>query len=295
MAHRLPPLTVFSLRRSLKSIVMDLFEEIVRMRRAGLRGALATIVHTDGSIPSFESSRMLVREDGSSLGTVGGGCVEADVWAAAREVMHKEAPRKLVFHLNNEAGYDNGLICGGTVEIFVEPILPQPVLYLFGGGHVSTALAKAAHAVGFGVGVVDDREAFANAQRFPMAQEIYTSYQAAFEKLRPGSSSYLVIVTRGHKEDMRVLAWAVRTSARYVGMIGSKRKVLSIYKALEKEGYAMEEFERVYAPMGLDIGALSPEEIAVSIVAELVAVRRNADSSAHKKLKLPPAIAAEAK
>jgi len=265
---------------------MDLFEEIVRMRRAGKRGALATIVHTNGSIPSYESSRMLVREDGSSVGTVGGGCVEADVWAAAREVMHKEAPRKIVFHLNNEATYDNGLICGGTVEIFIEPILPQPILYLFGGGHVSTAVAKAAQAVGFGVGVIDDREAFANSQRFPMAQEIYTIYDDAFAKLQPSSSSYLVIVTRGHKEDMRVLAWAVRTSARYVGMIGSRRKVLSVYKALEKEGFAMEEFERVFAPMGLDIGALSPEEIAVSIVAELVAVRRNADSAAHKKLKL---------
>jgi xanthine dehydrogenase accessory factor len=262
---------------------MDLFEEIVRMRRAGQRGALATIVHTNGSIPSYESSRMLVREDGSSLGTVGGGCVEADVWAAAREVMHKEAPRKLVFHLNNEATYDNGLICGGTVEIFIEPILPQPILYLFGGGHVSTAVAKAAQAVGFGVGVIDDREAFANSRRFPMAQEIFTSYDDAFAKLQPNSSSYLVIVTRGHKEDMRVLAWAVRTPARYVGMIGSRRKVLSVYKALEKEGYTMEEFERVFAPMGLDIGALSPEEIAVSIVAELVAVRRNVESAAHKK------------
>jgi xanthine dehydrogenase accessory factor len=274
---------------------MDLFEEIVRMRRAGQRGALATIVHTNGSIPSYESSRMLVREDGSSLGTVGGGCVEADVWAAAREVMHKEAPRKIVFHLNNEATYDNGLICGGTVEIFIEPILPQPILYLFGAGHVSTAVAKAAQAVGFGVGVIDDREAFANTQRFPMAQEIYTSYDDAFAKLRPNSSSYLVIVTRGHKEDMRVLAWAVRTGARYVGMIGSRRKVLSVYKALEKEGYAMEEFGHVYAPMGLDIGALSPEEIAVSIVSELVAVRRNVQSAAHKKLKLGAVDRVEAK
>ena len=274
---------------------MDLFEEIVRMRRAGQRGALATIVHTNGSIPSYESSRMLVREDGTSLGTIGGGCVEADVWAAAREVMHKETPRKLVFHLNNEATYDNGLICGGTVEIFVEPILPQPVLYLFGGGHVSIAVAKVAQAVGFGVGIVDDREAFANTQRFPMAQAIYTSYDDAFQKIRPGSSTYLVIVTRGHKEDMRVLAWAVRTRARYVGMIGSKRKVLSVYKALEKEGYTQEEFERVFAPMGIDIGALSPEEIAVSIVAELVAVRRNAEFAAHKKLKLVASDAVEAK
>src|SRR5690242_20817170 len=264
---------------------MDIFEEIVRMRRAGQRGALATIVHTNGSIPSFESSRMLVREDGGIVGTIGGGCVEADVWAAAREVMEREAPRKMIFNLNNEASFDNGLICGGTLEVFVEPILPQPVAYLFGGGHVSTAVARAAHAAGFGIVVVDDREAFANKERFPMAHEIYTSYEDAFEKINPNAASYLVIVTRGHKEDMRVLAWAVRAEARYVGMIGSKRKVLSVYKALEREGYRAEEFERVYAPMGLEIGALSPEEIAISIVAELIAVRRNAESAAHKKVK----------
>jgi xanthine dehydrogenase accessory factor len=267
---------------------VDLFEEIVKMRRAGQRGALATIVHTNGSIPSYESSRMLVRDDGSIAGTIGGGCVEAEVWAAAKEVMHKEAPRKMVFNLNNEATYDNGLICGGTLEVFVEPILPQPILYLFGGGHVSMAVAKAASTAGFGIGVIDDREAFANAERFPMAHEIYTSYEDAFEKIRPNAASYLIIVTRGHKEDMRVLGWAVRTGARYVGMIGSKRKVLSVYKALENEGYRPEEFQRVYAPMGLEIGALAPEEIGVSIVAELIAVRRNAESAAHKKLNYEP-------
>ena len=128
---------------------MDLFEEIVKMRRAGERGALATIVHTNGSIPSYESSRMLVREDGSIAGTIGGGCVEAEVWAAAKEVMQIEQPRKMTFNLNNEAKYDTGLICGGTLEIFVEPILPQPILYIFGGGHVSSSVARAASAAGF--------------------------------------------------------------------------------------------------------------------------------------------------
>src|SRR3981081_1363080 len=148
---------------------MDLFEEIVKMRRAGQRGALATIVHTNGSIPSYESSRMLVREDGSLVGTVGGGCVEADVWAAAKEVMQKEAPRKMVFNLNNEATYDNGLICGGTLEVFVEPILPQPMLYLFGGGHVSTAVAKAASAAGVAVGGGGDRQDVGHAQALSAA------------------------------------------------------------------------------------------------------------------------------
>src|SRR6266851_1273679 len=264
---------------------MDLFEEIVRMRKAGQRGALATIVHTNGSIPSYESSRMLVSEDGSIAGTIGGGCVEADVWAAAKDVLAKETPRKMVFHLNNEASYDNGLICGGTLEVFVEPILPQPVAYIFGGGRISLALAQSASSAGFGIVVIDDRKQFANKDRFPMAQELFTSYEEAFARIQPNASSYLVIVTRGHRDDMRVLAWAARTAARYVGMIGSKRKVLSVYQALEKEGYTPEEFARVYAPMGLEIGALSPEEIAISITAELVAVRRNTQDAQHKKLR----------
>jgi xanthine dehydrogenase accessory factor len=265
---------------------MDIFEEIVRMRQAGQRGALATIVHTNGSIPSYESSRMLVRDDGTIAGTVGGGCVEAEVWAAAKEVIELEQPRKMTFNLNNDATYDSGLICGGTLEIFVEPILPQPMVYLFGGGHVSAAVARVIHQAGFGVAIVDDREAFANAERFPMASEIYSTYEDAFEKIRPNSSSYLVIITRGHKDDMRVLAWALGTEAKYIGMIGSKRKVIAVYKALEKEGLSAEHFDRVHAPVGLEIGALTPEEIAVSIAAELIAVRRNAQSHQHKSLRL---------
>jgi len=264
---------------------MDIFEEIVRMRRAGQRGALATIVHTSGSIPSYESSRMLVREDGTIVGTIGGGCVEADVWAAAKEVMQAEQPRKMTFSLNNDASYDAGLICGGTLEIFVEPILPQPTLVIFGGGHISISLGRVASLAGFGITVVDDREAFANRERFPMAGEIFTSYEESFQRLEPNASSYIAIVTRGHKDDMRVLAWAARTRAKYVGMIGSRRKVISVYRALEKEGFAPEEFDRVFAPVGLDIGALTPEEVAVSITAQLIAVRRGAANIAHKSIR----------
>ena len=273
---------------------MDLFEEIVKLRREGKRCALATIVHVNGSIPSFESSRMLVREDGSIAGTIGGGCVEAEVWAAAKEVMQNEQPRKMTFNLNNEASYDTGLICGGTLEIFVEPILPQPTLYIFGGGHVSLALARTAHTAGFTIGIVDDRESFANKDRFPMAGEVYTSFEEAFEKIQPNASTYMVIVTRGHKDDMRVIAWAIHTEARYIGMIGSKRKVISVYRALEKEGVPLETFERVHAPVGLEIGALTPEEIAVSITAELIAVRRHAAGLQHKTLRVAKAAPASA-
>jgi xanthine dehydrogenase accessory factor len=268
---------------------VDIFEEVVRMRQAGGRGALATIVHTNGSIPSYESSRMLVREDGSIAGTIGGGCVEADVWAAAKEVIRTEQPRKMTFNLNHDAAYDAGLICGGTLEIFIEPILPQPMLYIFGGGHIASAAARIANLAGFAIGIVDDRESFANAGRFPMASAIHTSYEEAFEKIQPSGSTYLLIVTRGHKDDMRVLAWAVRTEARYIGMIGSRRKVISVYQALEREGFSEKEFARVHAPVGLEIGALTPEEIGVSIAAELIAVRRNAQSALHKGVTLAQA------
>ncbi len=265
---------------------MDLFEEIVRLRREGRRCALATIVHANGSIPSFESSRMLVRDDGTIVGTVGGGCVEAEVWAAAREVLQTEQPRKLVFNLNQDPSYDTGLICGGTLEIFVEPILPVPRLYLFGGGHVSLAVARVAQVAGFDIVVTDDRAAFANAERFPMASRFFTSFEEAFEKIRPDASSYLVIATRGHRDDMRVLKWAITTPARYIGMIGSRRKVIAIYRALEREGIPLDRFARVHAPIGIEIGALTPEEIAVSVVAELIAVRRNATAAPHKTVRI---------
>ncbi|MFB3126593.1 MAG: XdhC family protein [Candidatus Acidiferrales bacterium] len=255
---------------------MDIYEEIVRLRQQGRKAALATIVHTQGSIPSFQSSKLLVRDDGSMVGTVGGGCVEADVWTAAQEVMREEKPRKLTFNLNADPRYDAGLTCGGTLEIYVEPLLPQPLCYLFGAGHVNQHVSRIAAMAGFATIVVDDRDRFANRERFPDASQVCADeWEKVFGQLDPNESSYLVIATRGHKDDMRVLRWAVDTRARYVGLIGSKRKVFSIYKALEEEGIDRAKLERVHAPIGLEIGALSPEEIAVSIVAELIAVRRN--------------------
>ena len=263
---------------------MDIFEEIVELRRAGRRGALATIVHSNGSIPSFESAKMLVRDDGSIAGTIGGGCVEAEVWQAAREVMEEEKPRSLTFNLNHDPKYDSGLVCGGTLEIYLEPVLPVQTVYLFGAGHVSMNVYRAARMAGFEVVVVDDRESYANRERFPEAKDVYAEdFDRALSQLSPNHSSYLVVVTRGHRDDMRVLRWAVDTPARYIGMIGSQRKVIAIYKQLEKEGIAPEKLARVYAPVGLEIGAITPEEIAISIVAELITVRRGAADAAHKR------------
>jgi xanthine dehydrogenase accessory factor len=257
---------------------MDLFEEIARLRKAGVKAALATIVNVRGSIPSYESAKLLVREDGSIFGTVGGGCVEAEVWAAARKVMDEEKPRKLTFNLNNDPSYDTGLLCGGTLEIFVEPILPIPSAYIFGAGHVSLSLSKVATLAGFRTLIIDDRDTYANRERFPEAAEIHVGdYEKIFSQLEPNSSSFLIAVTRGHRDDMRVLRWAVGTPARYIGMIGSRRKVMEIVDYLaDKESIPRPQLERVHAPIGLEIGAITPEEIAVSVVAEMIAVRRNA-------------------
>jgi xanthine dehydrogenase accessory factor len=258
---------------------MDLYDEIVRLRKLGQKCALATIVQVKGSIPSYESAKLLVREDGSMLGTIGGGCVEAEVWTIAREVIDTGKPRHLNFSLGQDAAYDNGLICGGQLNIFVEPVIPQPRAFIFGGGHVSKSISKAANMAGFSTVIVDDREAFANAERFPEAEATYAEeYEAVFPKLEVNSSSYVVIVTRGHRDDMRVLRWAVTTPAKYISMIGSKRKTISVVKELEKEGLPREAFEKIFAPMGLEIGAESPEEIAISVVAEMIAVRRAPDT-----------------
>ncbi len=257
---------------------MDLYEEIVRLRKDARRGAVATIVNVRGSIPSFKTAKMLVRDDGSIVGTIGGGCVEAEVWQAAREVMESERPRTLTFDLNQNPKYDTGLVCGGTLEIFVEPILPPADLYIFGAGHVAASLYRVARIAGFDVTVIDDREAFANRERFPDAQQVIAEdFDKAIAELAPGESSYIVIVTRGHHDDMRMLRWAVQTPARYIGMIGSKRKTITIFKELQAEGLAAHLFERVHAPVGLDIGAITPEEIAVSITAELIAKRRKVE------------------
>jgi xanthine dehydrogenase accessory factor len=257
---------------------MNIYEEIVKLQRQGRRGAVATIVNSRGSIPSFQSAKMLIRDDGSIAGTIGGGCVEAEVWQAAREVIAQEKPRTLTFDLNQDPKYDTGLVCGGTLEIFIEPVLPVPLLYIFGAGHVAVELFKTARNAGFDCVVTDDREAYANAERFPNAlQVIAKDFDEALKELAPAESSYIVIATRGHRDDMRVLRWAVQTPARYIGMVGSKRKAITVFRELTREGLNPELFDRVHSPVGLDIGAVTPEEIAVSIVAELVATRRHAE------------------
>jgi xanthine dehydrogenase accessory factor len=165
------------------------------------------------------------------------------------------------------------------MEVFIEPVLPPALLYIFGAGHVAVNLCKTASNAGFDPIVVDDRSSYATTERFPSAREVHAlEFDEAIKQLDPNENSYIVIVTRGHRDDMRILRWAVQTPARYVGMIGSKRKVIEIFKTLQNEGMPAHLFESVRAPIGLDIGAVTPEEIAVAITAELIAIRRHATS-----------------
>lgn len=261
---------------------MDVYEELVIVRRSGRKAALATIVNVEGSIPSFRSAKMLVREDGTIVGTIGGGCTEAEVWQTAKDVIESEIPKLLDFNLGQDAAYDEGLICGGTLKVYVEPILPMPRAIIFGGGHISKSLSKVASQAGFQTIIVDNREAYANPERFPEAEATHAiDYEEAFEQLEINPASYLIIVTRGHRDDMRVLRWAVKQDVRYIGMIGSRRKTLEVVKCLLVEGVALEAMSGIHAPMGLDIDAALPEEIAVAVVAEMVYKRRNPNASWH--------------
>ncbi len=355
-------------------MVKDINSEIVESLGKKEKLVLATLITRIGSAPRAVGAKYLVKEDGKTLGSIGGGCVEAEVWEAAHSVMKMGEGNILHFNLTAEQLAEGGLICGGNIDIFLEPlkveflniyqavvkikqkggfailatlisvdgvflrgegkmllhssgervgslyhgeglekrilqegrtllkekiprvtvfhsekkdlswkqmevllepIFSEPTVYIFGGGHVSQQLVPLAKRVDFKVVVIDDREMFANRDRFPEADEIrVTEFEKCFDQLPIDDSSYIVIVTRGHLYDGVILEQAVNTHARYIGMIGSKKKISLLYQNLMKKGVSKSTLDRVYAPIGIDIHSETPEEIGVSIVAELIKVRR---------------------
>ena len=352
----------------------DIYYEIVKVLKNKDKAVLATLVARIGSAPRAIGAKYLIRSDGTSSGSIGGGCVEAEVWQEAQSVMEKGERKILHFDLTPELLAEGGLICGGNINIFLElleeefltiyqeaakirqsggsailatlvsmdkplpkgegskvlmktsgekvgflldgvelenmilregeellkenklkvialsskdrkmeillePIFSEPTVYIFGGGHVSEQLAPLAKKVHFKVVIIDDREMFANRSRFPEADEIIVSeFESCFSQLNIGETSYIVIVTRGHLYDGFVLKQAVKTKAHYIGMIGSKKKIRTLYQNLIEEGMENDVLARVHAPIGIDINSETPEEIAVSIVAELIKVRGESPS-----------------
>ncbi len=350
-------------------IVQEIYVDIVKALQKKEKCALATLIKRVGSAPRAVGAKFLVKKDGTSFGSIGGGCIEAEVWQKAQKIMEEPKREILHFDLTSEQLAEGGLVCGGNIDIFLEPlredfldiyeeaarvgqkggsailatlisvggdfpegegwkilmktsgekvgsllggaelkrkilseagvslkekepkvlvlspkhkrieillepIFPEPTVYIFGGGHISEQLAPLAKKVHFRVVVIDDREMFANRGRFPEADEVIVSeFEKCFDQLDVNDSSYIVIVTRGHLFDGFVLEQAIKTKARYIGMIGSKKKIRTLYQGLMKKGISKDMLNRVHAPIGVEINSETPEEIAVSIVAELIKVR----------------------
>jgi xanthine dehydrogenase accessory factor len=253
----------------------DIYEEITNIKAAGDTAALATVVSVKGSTPRAIGSKMLIKHDGTITGSIGGGCIEAEVWQNAMKVILENTPKLLNYDLTGREDSPEGLICGGTMQIFVEPIVPEPVVYILGAGHIGFAVSKIAAIAGFKVVVVDDRPAYASKERFPDAGKLHVGEpEEIIPQLRLNKVCYVVIACRGHLEDQRTLAQALKTPARYIGMIGSKKKVKTIFENLKAEGVTQDDLNRVHAPIGLPIAAETPEDIAISIIAEIVDIRR---------------------
>ena len=352
----------------------EVIQGAVDILKDGQPCVVATVVRTKGSTPQKAGAMLLVREDGSGLGTLGGGCVEGDIWFAAKEILRRNGgPEFKDYFLNEDIAARDGLVCGGTMyfyleplredneflsigneivdaydggnpvslatvvnavdkpgggaslgaklllrmdgsvsgtlgspeldnqaleiakrvaeigntesiatadgtEIFVEGFTTPPTLVMVGGGHVGKATADLAHFLGYRVLVVDDRPEFSNPERFPYAEQtIVTPYDNWADDLSINVNTFLVVATRGHRFDDMALESALTTRARYIGLLGSRRKTLMIYRRLIQQGVAPERIKEVYAPVGLNIGGLTPEELAVSIMSEIIMVRRGGD------------------
>ena len=252
----------------------EVFAAVAAALDRGEPAALVTIVSTTGSTPQRVGAKMLVFGDGRIVGTIGGGCYENDAFGKAREAIQSRAPQLVHYELSDDFAQETGLICGGQMDVYIEPIEPSPELYIIGAGHVGFHLARVAQEVGFRVHIVDDREKFANTERFPTAAEIIVDdIPAWIARTSLPAHAYTVIVTRGHNNDLDALRALAPRDLRYLGLIGSRAKVARIYEALTEERMPAEMLMRVHAPIGLDIGAVTPQEIAVSILAELIAVK----------------------
>ncbi|MDR1728409.1 MAG: XdhC family protein [Acidobacteriota bacterium] len=259
-------------------MVADIYEEMVRARAHGVRAALAVIIAHEGATPRKDSVKMLVCEDGRQLGNVGGGATEAEVVRQAREVMDAGRPRLLTFDLSGIDHDERALVCGGSMQIYLDPILPDPRLVVFGAGHVAQAVAAAAALAGFLVTVLDDREKYATPERFPGAEVVLVrDWDAALGELTLTSSSYVFVATQRPRSDRACLKRALLSPARYIGMLGSLTKTKLLFESLRGEGVDGAALDRIFVPAGLDIGSEAPEEIAASVVPELVAARKNLD------------------
>ncbi len=272
----------------------ELLAEVNRLLSLGQRVVMATVVRTQGSTPRKAGAKMIVREDGSCAGTICGGCVEAEVYAKAKELFRKPRPIVMPFSLNDDAAAEYGLRCGGVMEVYVERILPKFQLWICGAGHIGQALASIVSKLNFDVHVIDDHPGFANEDHFPSCGIHVAEFDRAATLVPQGSHVCVVIATRGHKQDADVFHALVNHNLGYFGLVASWKRLVDFYKPLLSAGIPVDRLRKIAAPVGLDIGSESPEEIAVAIAAEILAAMKGGkgeslakqfwDSPAAKKL-----------
>lgn len=253
----------------------NIYKKIAELIENGESGVLVTVIDVSGSAPRHSGSKMLVLEDGSTVGTIGGGKLELDAIVEASRLSAENGLVKKPIVLNEE----NDMLCGGMAELLFEPVGSKEHLVIFGAGHIGFALAPLAKQAGFRVTIADDRPEFATPERFPDADEsVAEEYPEIFGAVNLTEQSYVVIVTNKHKHDEEVLRFALENPHKYVGMIGSRNKSRKILEHLRKDGFSDEVLSGVHTPVGLNIGAETPFEIAVSILSELIAVKRGVDT-----------------
>jgi len=250
---------------------MDIFEEIVSLKGKNRACALATIVQATGSTPQCAGAKMLIRDDGSTVGTLGGGCIEENIRLLALLAIVDRSTKTVPFDLTES---ESGLVCGGQIIVFVEPVLPDPHLIIIGAGHVGKALATAARFSGFRITVIDDRRIYA-ANVSDANEIIVNDLSDPLRNVAVGFDTGIVVATRGHVNDLVSLKAALRTPASYIGLVGSRRKREVIFSSLIDAGFSKEDAERVIVPVGIPIGSVTPEEIAISIMAQVISFRRN--------------------
>ena len=254
----------------------DIFEEIVRIRKEGGEAALATVVSGETGSPGKSGFRMLVYPNGKISGTVGGGLLEAKVQAEALQCIVDKKSRFLDFTLDEQSAESIRMLCGGKVKIFIEPIQGTSTVYIFGGGHIAVPLVQFAKALDFAVVVLDDRNEFGYKDRFPLADEVRLGdFTELTRSIDFHERDCVVIITRGHEHDETVLKECLSKQKLpgYIGMIGSREKIARTFSHLKEQGILEHLLARVKAPIGLDIGAQTPAEIAISITAEIIAQR----------------------
>ncbi|HPK86780.1 MAG TPA: XdhC/CoxI family protein [Atribacterota bacterium] len=256
--------------------MISILEEVLKRVQQKESVALVTIVDVSGSAPGKLGSKMIVNKDGLVAGTIGGGLVEAKAIEEAKLALQKDKGKFLTYELTKEeSSLEDWMICGGSVKLFIDVLTPQEEIIIFGAGHIAVVLSKLAKMLGFQITIIDERAEFANSDRFPEADRILLSEPGpALAEIKNIDSAYVAIVTRGHLKDEEALFLVLNHQPKYVGMIGSKQKNAVIFQHLQEKGVSKQKIEQIFAPIGLAIGAQTPEEIALSIMAEIVKVKR---------------------